>query len=296
MLIDVTATHNEFDHNDNKLKANDQIQQYMTIDHKNQITLHTTSNNTRTKDNNNITIKYTRIGTKITIACTIITCTIRIACQLPVEWFFLVNKHIVVQMDLVFYNVIVIHFLHQHLLLLMIALIIQQLIQIILSQLLIFVTVLIVIDIAIKIQLFILTGCMFYHWRRVLLLLFLLSLKTIKSMDIGLIQLNYNLIQVFICLCAFNCIITSIHCLEQLLFTINHANNKMEFFLVFLGIFLVVFYITQHGYERNNGSRKATNASLKKMKIQKKACDFGDCCVTVEPYASATLGFSVGIN
>ena len=167
-------------------------------------------------------------------------------------------------------NVIAMHILHQYLVLLMI----QQLILIILHQLLIILTVLIdilhsgsdlviVIYIAIKIQLFILIQWIFYHFTRVfLLLLLLLLLKTIESRDIGLIQVNYDLIQVFICLFTFNYIITGIHWLEQLLFAINYTNNKMEFFLVFVAVFFVVFYTTQHGYGRKNGSGKATNASL----------------------------------
>ena len=36
----------------------------------------------------------------------------------------------------------------------------------------------------------------------------------------------------------------------------------MEFFFVFSGVFLIIFYTTQNGYEMKNESRKATNASL----------------------------------
>ena len=165
------------------------------------------------------------------------------------------------------YNVIVMHFLYQYLLLLMI----PQLIQIILHQLLIILIILIVlidnlhssshlvmiIYITIKIQ------WTFYHLTRVFLLLLLfLLLKTIESMDIALVQLNYDLIQAFICLFAFNCVITNIHWLEQLLFVINCTNNKKEFFHGFFAAFFVVFYTPQHEYERKNGSGKATNASL----------------------------------
>ena len=168
--------------------------------------------------------------------------------------------------DNIGYNLIAIlmHFPHQYLLLL----IIQQLILAILHQVLIILIILIqlidilhsdshlvnIVYVAIKIQLPILIQWIFYHCTRVFLLL--------KTMYIGLIQANYDLIQVFICLFTFNCIITSIHCLKQLLFVIIYTNNKMEFFLIFLGCFFVVFDTAQHGYERKNGSRKATNASL----------------------------------
>ena len=224
---------------------------------------------TRIPKNKVIIIKHNQINTPITITSTM-TCGTINALTMK-QWVFFVNKDIVVQMDILFHNVIEIHFLHHCLVLLMI----PQLIQIIFYQLLMVVTVLIdilhfviVIDIAVKMELHVLTRLIFYYVTRVFLLLLLLLLsnrilKTIEiSMDIGLIQLNYNLIQVLICLFAFNCIITSIHCLKQLLFTIDNTNNKMEFFLCFLGGFFVVFDTAQDGYKRKNGSQKATNTSL----------------------------------
>ena len=182
------------------------------------------------------------------------------------QWLFLIkHPNHAMEFFLGFLCVfIVMDFLHQYVLLL----IIQHLIQMVMHQLLIIVNVIIdslhlmiAIYIVMKIQLSVWVQYIFYDVTRVLLLLLLLLLiKTIEiSINIALIQLNYDVIQVFIIVSAIGYLIISIHCFKKSLITINYTNNKMECFLVLGGIFFVIFDTTQYAYERKNGSKRATN-------------------------------------
>ena len=83
-------------------KTKHQIQLSLIIAQGKQIAPHATSNNTRCRNNHNIIIKCKPIHTKITTASTIFTCTIRMTCQLTMEWVFFANIEIVVQLDLIF--------------------------------------------------------------------------------------------------------------------------------------------------------------------------------------------------
>ena len=110
----------------------------------------------------------------------------------------------------------------------------------------------IIIHIAIKIQWHIVIQLTFYDSTRVLLLLLLhLFIKIIEiTMDIDLIQLNYDLLQALICVFEFDYMIRSINFLKQWLVFIQDTNDEVEFFLVFFDIFLTVFNTTQSRHNK----------------------------------------------
>ena len=83
------------------------------------------------------------------------------------------------------------------------------------------------------------------------------------SMEIALIQLNYNLLQVFIRVFALDYLISGIRCPKQSLFLINPTNNNIELFVVLF----IVFHTTQDGYDTKNGPEKATNTCLIENKM-----------------------------
>ena len=174
-------------------------------------------------------------------------------------------------MENIFYDVMEIDFQRQYLLLS--SIIAQYLIHIILHQLLLLsISVLVLMDIlclaiviSIEIQLLlhIFIQWIFYDTTRVLLLLLLhLFMNRIEIlMDIHVMELNYDLLQVFIYVFEFDYITTMQFLKQRVIF--NSRNKQWDgIFLCFFLCFCCCFRHSTKQVSNKSGSRIATNTSL----------------------------------